>query len=305
MSLIEDRLDSIEKMSNGELIQQIGNSYRSHYRTQCVCISWNHPLQHLQLIGICFGGKSLSCVLRYIAMNYRHAISGMPDLLMIRVRRLIPLSNSQSNISDADIIPEYIYENVDISTFLGESWNTKDMSTMNLGKVDQNDGNLAASGDNSDEVHLPDVEELNDVSNILLNDESVDFHSPNTHTISFDERDETSRMESNVECHNEKDSNSGIDDVSTSPSMLPLQGKTYVDKFHCGEKDIEIFSLGNVQKVDGGGENVNSYYLFESMLVEVKGPNDTLSDKQIMWLYKLQQAGIKGFVGRVKESKLA
>lgn len=45
--------------------------------------------------------------------------------------------------------------------------------------------------------------------------------------------------------------------------------------------------------------------VFECMVVEVKGPSDVLSPQQVTWLNLLTSHGVKAFVCRVRESKIA
>ena len=44
-------------------------------------------------------------------------------------------------------------------------------------------------------------------------------------------------------------------------------------------------------------------WLYECLMVEVKGPTDSLADHQLMWLRMLQRSGVTALVGHVKETE--
>lgn len=217
--LILGKVDYIANMTLSELIETISSTYRNYYRMECCCVSWYHPLRHLQLIAICIGPKSLSRLCLDISRSYRHYRSGAPDLLLIRIKH----------------IEEKRF--IDVSDFLGDDWQNCRRATTNTAQTPM----LTTSPEKP-----------------LKHDD---------------------------------------DDDNESIEGLPLESKEgerkppAKDRFACEEIDVHL------------PESWDSAYSYEGMFVEVKGPNDILADKQRIWLSTLAAAGLRSYVGRVKESK--
>jgi VRR-NUC domain len=62
------------------------------------------------------------------------------------------------------------------------------------------------------------------------------------------------------------------------------------------EKEGKGASRGAHRRCHGG-------WVFECLMVEVKGPTDSLADHQLMWLRMLQRSGVTALVGHVKETE--
>lgn len=89
------------------------------------------------------------------------------------------------------------------------------------------------------------------------------------------------------EVFNEKNEDRSIeDDGIPSDNKIPLKKSNIFD---CSQEDLQLPE-----------ENIYRYE-FECRILEVKGPTDHLSDKQVIWLCVLASARVNSFVARVCE----
>jgi hypothetical protein len=234
-ALIIEKVEAIARLEPMELVEVIGNAYRSYYRMECVSMSWYHALRHLQLIALCIGAKSLSYLCHEMSRSYRHYRSGAPDLLLLRVTRLV----------------DHTY--VNLADILGEDWQST--------RRDKGLKNEEADAKN----------------------QAVTLEDPEPDAL-IDE-----------------DTNLSIASAADlTPESAPLAVVAVAkDKFLCEERDLQIPSSSKYENDDRVEE-----YKYESMFIEVKGPNDILADKQRIWLSTLTNAGLRAYVGHVKEIKL-
>jgi hypothetical protein len=61
-------------------------------------MDWRIRLPVLQAIAVCVGGRTLAGIFRVLSLDFKHFSGGLPDLLMIRVRKI-----SNSSITHLDI----------------------------------------------------------------------------------------------------------------------------------------------------------------------------------------------------------
>ena len=80
-TLIEPRLESMSKTSKAlEMLQETDRREREK-ATWAVGLSWEYEKSDLEELVQCLGGKALSGICRMLAEEYRHRVSGVPDLM--------------------------------------------------------------------------------------------------------------------------------------------------------------------------------------------------------------------------------
>jgi len=79
--LLESRLQAMSKTSVAlEMLDEVDRRERPR-GTWAVGVNWEFPAEDLREVLECLGGKGLSGVCRMLAEEYRHRVSGVPDLL--------------------------------------------------------------------------------------------------------------------------------------------------------------------------------------------------------------------------------
>jgi Fanconi-associated nuclease 1 len=79
--LLESRLLAMSKTSTAlEMLDEVDRRERPK-GTWAVGVNWEFPAEDLREVLECLGGKGLSGVCRMLAEEYRHRVSGVPDLL--------------------------------------------------------------------------------------------------------------------------------------------------------------------------------------------------------------------------------
>jgi VRR-NUC domain len=86
-----------------------------------------------------------------------------------------------------------------------------------------------------------------------------------------------------------------------SDLVLPVHPSYVPANAHCefqmlGSEEGEGASKSADRRCHGG-------WVFQCLMVEVKGPTDSLADHQLMWLRMLQRSGVTALVGHVKETE--
>ena len=96
---ITARLEVLASSNAEEIIQLVGNSYRTHYRMRCRGVSWYHQLHSLQLIAVCLGKyPTLLFIWRIFTFGvlpFRFSSSVSSYLITIQ---LLPLSSFPSSL---------------------------------------------------------------------------------------------------------------------------------------------------------------------------------------------------------------
>jgi Fanconi-associated nuclease 1 len=83
--LLEDRLLAMSKTSVAlEMLDEVDSRERPK-GTWAVGVNWEFPAEDLREVLECLGGQGLSGVCRMLAEEYRHRVSGVPDLLYVSI----------------------------------------------------------------------------------------------------------------------------------------------------------------------------------------------------------------------------
>jgi hypothetical protein len=242
-------------MDKFELLSEIGLQYRNHYGETCRCMSWRHKLHHLQLIGVCIGSQHLKEICRAISVNYKYLSAGFPDLLLIRIRTLNPVSN-YDHAEERDVNEVKGYKCIDISHWLGNNW-----------KKDNNENEFY----DSDLINLQDKDKMN---SILIASDDLPVEVDSCEEVSIQ----------------------GTIDTKTSMGTSSSSAR-----FVCNVADLELL-IGNLGiSPELTNDKIDDYLVFETLFIEVKGPNDRLAANQKIWQAVLSSAGANVMVGRVRE----
>ena len=82
-ALIEIRLEAMSKTSTAlEMLRETDDAQREK-GTWAVGLNWEYEKDDLEELLQCLGGKALSVICRMLAEEYRHRVSGVPDLMLV------------------------------------------------------------------------------------------------------------------------------------------------------------------------------------------------------------------------------
>ena len=245
---ISPRLDALCKMAASELLAELAECYKKNYRRQSMPVQWIHPLNTLQLVAAGIGGVGVAAICRAFSTTYRHLRSGLPDLLVVRVK------DANGNL-------------VNLSTLLGEDWKTigwgewqpnpkkKKTPQKNQKKKTNKEEKEEGSNDNDVDVDVGEGIEAKGEKE-EKEEEKEEEEEEEATAIGGDKSDKSQRDKSPYDRY-----------AYTGPELLP-----------------------------------NEDYKYECILVEVKGPTDHLSEKQIVWLNVFRQNNVAALVVRVRET---
>lgn len=89
-ALLEERLLAMSKTKTAlEMLRETDDRERSR-QTWAVGVSWEYGKEDLEEILECLGGKAMAGICRMLAEEYRHRVSGVPDLLCVLKLPLLP-----------------------------------------------------------------------------------------------------------------------------------------------------------------------------------------------------------------------
>lgn len=82
MEILEERLAAMASSTTAalEMLREADERERER-QTWAVGVNWDYPAEDLKEILMCIGGRGMSVVCRMLAEEYRHRVSGVPDLL--------------------------------------------------------------------------------------------------------------------------------------------------------------------------------------------------------------------------------
>lgn len=272
--MIDEYLIKLSMLSNREMIQQISEVYRRNYRCQNPFISWSISLSKLQLIAIAIGRQSLSFIFSFMCKSYKHFRSGMPDLLLLRIRKVNKNGKMTSFIEMEDILQD-------------ENWkDLHNVSTLSEPPLNENSLDVEVNVDDENQ-------EIHNMSHLIspLKNADVKVKSKLSIASFFNKGNKlpdvvpsNDTME-NIEASLEVEHHEEVIDLQDHPIKS--------NRFECKDKDLELPS----------SDDLEYDYHYDILFIEVKGPNDTLSDKQIVWLHLLQNAKVNAVVGHCREKK--
>ena len=306
LPIITSLLTTIAQADSTTLACMIATSYRIHYKQLSVGMCWSHPLPTLQLVGVCIGGIVLAHICRAMAVNYKYLGSGLPDLLLIR------LKSRGENRGSGDSSSTVAYKSVgggsectrggvgngadgegeciDLSVALGESWERLGgtlAASENKGRG-RDDGELlqhsyrptdkatrtkigSATVGYAEEVELDDIGDDGEIgtsdSNTTTIVDPFTYLGPHLTVYSYSIPTAT---------------------TTTSPATT-----------------TSITSPVTTTTSDGVTCHVWDKYTCAAMFVEVKGPGDKLAPYQLLWQHILHNSGAHSIVGYVREEKIA
>eukprot|EP01041_Mallomonas_annulata_P006579 gene6579-13309_t len=266
---IDNKLSWLSTACVQNLLDAVGSSYRTHFRQKCCAVRWSHPMATLQAIAVCLGGKALATVFRMLAVDYSYFSGGAPDLLMVRASRK---KKSQSNGT-----PSQSREYLDLGVWLGEGW--EGLGRQNRDAMDYDD--------------ILGARTLSDSPSSKPNGDSRLF-------LPFDSSEPLVTEENNVDDDN---------DDATQEAVVSSP-KQRLDPFLCNATDLTLHDDGMIIQGTSSSSSSSPFssdweYEYEAMLVEVKGPTDSLSPKQLLWLQTLCHHGVNALVCSIHEPSVS
>ncbi|ORX37453.1 hypothetical protein BD324DRAFT_626275 [Kockovaella imperatae] len=108
LELIESRLNAMTKTTNAlEMLRETDGAQREK-QTWAVGLNWEYEKDDLEELVQCLGGKALSVICRMLAEEYRHRVSGVPDLIVwkfdTREARFIEVKGPGDSLSETQKI---------------------------------------------------------------------------------------------------------------------------------------------------------------------------------------------------------
>jgi len=282
------RLEELATMSAVDLIKDLGQVYRRHFRTKCLCVTWQCPLDTLQLVAICFGGANLASICRTFCTSYRHFRSGLPDLLLVRIRKVTSSSTKNGMQDDEDRefeaaegkLNRTVPDTIDLSDLIGPAW--LDLGWKSQG-VDSEELHATAFSSGSPNPSVGTYAKVEDKGEGAIISRKRDWSGNDiTETTTVISPVIVTAVEDDMTI---ADTGAGAT-AGASPTGGPLEGAYIYDG-----PDLSL------------PPNHETCLSFESLLVEVKGPNDHLSEKQCVWLSVFAKHGVNALVCRVTEKQ--
>lgn len=90
--------------------------------------------------------------------------------------------------------------------------------------------------------------------------------------------------------------------TSKEPDLLLPVHLSYVPSNMHFESDMQGDEVRDAS-IDAPHRRSHGGWVYECLMVEVKGPTDSLADHQLMWLRMLHRSGVTALVGHVKETE--
>lgn len=99
----------LAKLTNGEFPNLILQNYESNRGRRCVGVNWKrYSGKFLVEIAAALGGLKLASLCRYLAEDYRHRSSGLPDLFVWKTEplgcKLVEVKGPNDRLSDKQIV---------------------------------------------------------------------------------------------------------------------------------------------------------------------------------------------------------
>jgi VRR-NUC domain len=91
--------------------------------------------------------------------------------------------------------------------------------------------------------------------------------------------------------------------ISKDPDLVLPVHPSYVPSNTQCESDMLEYEKEGKGASTSAHRRCHGGWVFECLMVEVKGPTDSLADHQLMWLRMLQRSGVTALVGHVKETE--
>lgn len=86
--LLETRLEQMSKTRNAlDMLKEADERERSK-QTWAVGISWEYGRDELAEVLECIGGRAMVGICRMLAEEYRHRVSGVPDLMSVHLKEM-------------------------------------------------------------------------------------------------------------------------------------------------------------------------------------------------------------------------
>jgi len=277
---IEARLSAIAALSSEGIIQDIGSSYRSHYRQKCRGLAWAHPLTTLQAVAVCLGGAGLAGIFRMFCVNHSYFSGGAPDLLMIRVVAKQAVDKTETKMSSPDDLQEPSRREVDtldLDDWLGADWESLGREARET--EDYFDLLQPKRGRNREARKTGSSTKKSTPVTSATESEEVDLALPESSML-------VDASDGNYDSY---DLGQLIADVGETPSP-----SSRPDPFLCESKDLCLPSPRSSAQE----------WSYEACLVEVKGPTDSLAPRQLLWLQALREYGVNAVVCAVHEPSL-
>ena len=294
-------------------------------------MSWSHPLPTLQLVGVCIGGIVLAHICRAMAVNYKYLGSGLPDLLLIRLKsRGVSRGSGDSGGGDSSSTVSYKGEGgdskcvsegirggvgngadgegecIDLSVVLGESWERLGSPAPSL------ENKVKGRGRDDWELPQHSYKATSKPSHSKTNTAQVGYADEKTDTIGDGDGGEEYVS---IEAADGVLSDSNITTTTADPFIY--LGPDLTDLSHI----MPTTTLTNTTSTtttspltpntttpttsDGVTCHVWDKYHCDAMFIEVKGPGDKLAPHQLLWQHILYNSGAHSIVGYVREEKLA
>lgn len=348
LSLLTEKLEEIFNWADSDIVEAVGQSYRAHMGVNCVGVNWDHPLAALQLVGLCLGGPRLSGLCNAFAVDYRRLSSGLPDLLLLRVR-WEPTTSVESNELNVPTGPC-----LDLQAILGETWKSLSSTSpvvAGVARISDSGSTVVralngSSESNGPEIFCPIGDESDGDFGIGVDEDLLD--------LTDHPRKRRSPRQRTEQCNhaNGKDGNKGesgvVEEVDVDVERSEFDGhcpcpSPRADK--CDDADASdgcssataLSDTGSVNTDanldvpfplphpscftsdqffyghrEGDGESVDQRplehglhglgrWVYEAMVIEVKGPTDRLAAHQTLWLRLLEYYGVDTWVAHLRE----
>eukprot|EP01039_Chlorochromonas_danica_P006820 gene6820-7533_t len=271
--LIADRVRWLRESTHTSLLAEIGRLYRLYHEVNCAIVNWGvAALPVLQLTARCIGGPGLGLLCYALARDYEQFRAGAPDLLLLRVQRKDKSMDSveasegrEENDNRDDSWEDSSWQTVPLEELLGPNWSTASLR---------------------DRQNKNEEEE----ENWMLSAPSLKRSRTDMLSIDGNTKKKKSKQENAVEGEGEESDDT--EDENTSPDDEAKHAEDSI-------VDLDLSPLYNRDGCEWDEKTVR----FECLCVEVKGPGDRLSPKQLVWLQLLDIAGplLQSFLCLVEE----
>ena len=254
---ISARLALLKAATQAQLCDMVEQCWRAHHGTLCRVVRWQAwSLKFLQLVAVCMGGKGLAGIGRTLCVNYRHFSGGLPDLVLLKGSRRCRAAPGQR----ANVFASVQEGEIGLGSQgpVEGRWEPLDLNVL-VGK-----GGIASGGLEVQECGVEEIAVGKGKSAAVQRSMSARRRHGTRGVVALSEVDEGAAMK-----------------------------RADVEGWHVLSGEGSAGGEGEGAEEEGLELDHELYeYEFAVKLVEVKGPNDTLMDRQKAWISILRTAGI-------------
>lgn len=307
------KVAELKRSTDAQLVELVADGWRRHYGTVCRGVNWSAwSLKFLQLVAMSVGGEGLAGIGRTLCVNFRHFSGGLPDLLLMKGARRRRVEGNvgewdvarpaggdgaesrASHCGDESRASEW--EGVDLDELVGEvspllSLTFSLACVLFLSDMRMRAGKARRVADAMGRLIISWQGGI--AARGLALDAASQGGGDDELSWLWADAIETQRRKGGRRNSGRRSAaGDGGRAAAAAADASADGGGSASDTASRSDEDASGLSL----------DEDRYEYRFEAKLVEVKGPNDTLMDRQTAWLAILRSAGIDARVCRVVET---